>query len=369
MKIGVPKETKDQEGRVAMTPAGARRFVEAGHAVWIESGAGLGSGFTDPEYQAVGAQLCDAATAWDSELVLKVKEPLESEYGYLQQQILFTYLHLAGAPRALSETLLQRGTTALAYETLEDAAGRLPLLAPMSAIAGNMAAQVGAYYLARSQGGKGVQLGEVLGVRHGQVLIIGDGTVAQHAARTAYGLGALVAVAGLDPAKGEALRRQTGDALEFFPSSQEAIAARLPDTDLLIGAVLRHGAKADFVVSEAMIQTLAPGSVVVDVSIDQGGCIATSRPTSHTHPVYQAHGVTHYCVTNMPGAYPRTSTLALTEAVLPYALRLAQQGLAALHQDAGFAKALNAHQGHITCRPAAEALGLMEHYRENAAFV
>ncbi|BBL71380.1 alanine dehydrogenase [Methylogaea oryzae] len=363
MKIGVPKEIKDQEGRVAMTPAGARRFAEAGHTVCIESGAGSGSGFADQEYLDAGARLGDAAAAWDNELVLKVKEPLESEYGYLQGQMLFTYLHLAGVTRTLTEVLLRQGTTAIAYETLEDSAGRLLLLAPMSAIAGNMAASIGAYYLARTQGGKGVQLGEVLGVRHGRVLIVGDGTVAQHAAQSAYGLGAQVAVAGLDPAKGETLRGKTGKDLEFFLSTPEAVAAHVKEADLVIGAVLRHGARADFVVTEAMVKTLAPGSVVVDVSIDQGGCIATSRPTSHSHPTYQLHGVTHYCVTNMPGAYPRTSTLALTEAVLPYALRLASRGLQAMKGDEGFGKALNACQGWITYKPVAEALGLMERYR------
>lgn len=363
MKIGIPKEIKDQEGRVALPPSGVRRFVESGHSVCVEQGAGLWSGFSDLEYRNAGANLGEAKQAWDSELVLKVKEPLASEYGYLQDQMLFTFLHLAGAPRALTETLLQRKTAALAYETLEDNQGYLPLLAPMSAVAGNMAALMGAYYLGHPQGGQGVQLGEVLGVRHGKVLIIGDGVVAYHAAKSAYGLGAEVYVAGLDRHKGERIQRDTGEALRFFISNPETIAQHAQEADLLIGAVLRHGAKADFVVSEAMVASMRPGSVIVDVSIDQGGCIATSRPTSHSHPVYQAHGVTHYCVTNMPGAYPRTSTLALTEAVLPYALRLANQGLQALADDKGFSKALNTYQGYITYQPVAEALGLNEQYR------
>ena len=363
MKIGVPKEIKDQESRVALTPAGARRLVEAGHAVWIEQDAGLESGFSNREYLDAGARLGNARDAWGSELVLKVKEPLATEYGYLQNQMLFTFLHLAGVPRALTETLLRQKTTALAYETLEDSEGSLPLLAPMSAVAGNMAALMGAYYLARSQGGSGVQLGQVLGTRHGKVLIIGDGVVAHHAAKSAYGLGATVFVAGLDRRKGERMRREIGADLNYLLSNPEAIALHAREADLLVGAVLQRGAKADFVISEEMVKTMRPGSVIVDVSIDQGGCIETSRPTSHSSPVYVTHDVIHYCVTNMPGAYPRTSTLALTEAVLPYALRLADRGLAALREDEGFAKALNTHEGFITCRPVAEALGLSESFR------
>jgi len=226
-----------------------------------------------------------------------------------------------------------------------------------------MAALMGAYYLARSQGGSGVQLGQVLGTRHGKVLIIGDGVVAHHAAKSAYGLGATVFVAGLDRRKGERMRREIGADLNYLLSNPEAIALHAREADLLVGAVLQRGAKADFVISEEMVKTMRPGSVIVDVSIDQGGCIETSRPTSHSSPVYVTHDVIHYCVTNMPGAYPRTSTLALTEAVLPYALRLADRGLAALREDEGFAKALNTHEGFITCRPVAEALGLSESFR------
>jgi alanine dehydrogenase len=363
MKIGIPREIKDQEGRVAMTPAGVRRLVEAGHEVLVESGAGQGAGFSDQEYIEAGARLCMAEQAWDRELVLKVKEPLPSEYEFLRAQMLFTYLHLAAAPRDLTETLLQRNTTAIAYETLEDGSGLLPLLAPMSAIAGNMAALMGAYYLARSHGGSGVQLGQVLGVHHGRVFIIGDGVVARHAASSAYGLGADVVVAGLDPHKGERMRREIGERLEFVISTPASIAQYAREADLLVGAVLRHGARAEYVVSESVVKTMRPGSVIVDVSIDQGGCVETSRPTSHSSPVYEAHGVIHYCVTNMPGAYPRTSTHALSEAVLPYALRLAGQGLQALRDDAGFGKALNTYQGNLTSRPVAESLGMLEQYR------
>lgn len=364
MKIGIPKEIKNQEGRVALTPAGARHLVEAGHAVWVQREAGAGSGFADREYEEAGACMCAVDEAWASDLVVKVKEPEESEYPYLQQQMVFTFFHLAGVPRSLTETLLERKTTAIAYETLEDERGRLPLLAPMSAIAGNMSALVGAYYLARFNGGRGVQLGEVLGQRHGKVVVIGDGVVGSHAARTARGLGAQVFVAGLDPERGEALRQEISPDLNYFLSSQEAIARHLQDADLVIGGVLLHGAKASFVVSEAMVGAMQPGSVIVDVSIDQGGCVETSSPTSHSEPVFVKHGVIHYCVTNMPGAYPRTSTLALTSASLPYLRQLADQGLEALRTNGGFAKALNAYRGFLTCRPAAQGLGMLERYRD-----
>lgn len=364
MKIGVPKEIKNLEGRVALTPAGARGLVEAGHEVWVQREAGLGSGFADADYAQAGARLGGVDEAWDSELVVKVKEPEASEYPYLRQQMVFTYFHLAGVPRALTETLLERGTTAIAYETLEDAAGRLPLLAPMSAIAGNMAALVGAYYLARFNGGRGVQLGEVLGQRHGKVVVIGDGVVGSHAARSARGLGAEVYVAGLSAARGEQLRQEIAPDLVYFLSSPEAIAEQVRDADLVVGAVLLHGAKAAYVLTEDMVRAMQPGSVVVDVSIDQGGCVETSRPTSHSEPVFLRHGVIHYCVTNMPGAYPRTSTLALTSATLPYVLKLAGRGLAALREDPGFAKALNAYRGFLTCRPAAAGLGLQDRYRD-----
>ncbi|WNV03933.1 hypothetical protein RP726_16080 [Candidatus Methylospira mobilis] len=242
------------------------------------------------------------------------------------------------------------------------AQGRLPLLAPMSAIAGNMAALVGAYYLGRPWGGKGVQLGEVLGTRHGKVLVIGDGVVGYHAAKSARGLGAHVAVVGLDESRAGLFRKEIADDIEFFASSPERIAEQLPDTDLLIGGVLTHGARADYVISEAMVKLLKPGSVIVDVSIDQGGCIETSRPTSHSAPIFEKHGVTHYCVTNMPGAYPRTSTLALTQATFPYLLRLANDGLNALKTDPGFARALNTYQGHVVYQPVAEALDLLPQY-------
>lgn len=366
MKIGIPKEIKDQERRVALTPARAADLAHAGHRVLVETQAGVGAGFPDEDYVKAGAEIGSAAEAWDAELVVKVKEPLAEEYSRLKGQLLFTFFHLAGVPRALTEVLLDSGTTAVAYETLEDPQGRLPLLAPMSAIAGNMAALAGAWHLAGFNGGRGVQLGQVLGERHGQVLVIGDGVVGYHAARSAYGLGAAVAVAGLDPAKGAWLQQEIGP-IEFFLSEPDAIARRVREADLVVGAVLRHGAKADYVVTEEMVKSMRPGSVIVDVSIDQGGCVATSRATTHSDPVYVQHGVVHYCVANMPGAYPRTSTLALVEATFPYLARLAERGLAAAREAPGFAKAVNTYQGYLTCQPVAEIYGLLDRYRPFAA--
>jgi alanine dehydrogenase len=362
MQIGVVKEVKDREYRVALTPSGARSLAVAGHDVKVQYGAGVEAGFPDDAYRQAGARLVSVQKAWQSALVLKVKEPLASEYAYLDNQILFTYLHLAGVSPALTETLLQRKTTAIAYETVTGDRGDLPLLAPMSAIAGNMAASVGGYYLAHSQGGKGVQLGTILGQHYGKVVIIGDGVVGQHAARTAAGMGARVWIAGMNRAKIADVAQQYPDQITFFHSQPQHIAAHLADADLVVGAVLVRGAKAPHVVTEYMVRHMQPGSVVVDVSIDQGGCIETSRPTSHSEPIFIKHGVIHYCVTNMPGAYPRTATLALTTATLPYILQLATCGLHCLSEAPGFAQGLNTHNGYITSEPVAQALGWVDHY-------
>ncbi len=364
MKIGLIKEIKIRENRVGLTPAGVEALRTNGHHMYVEQGAGLGSGFTDDAYRKAGAFIVSTAEAWDQELVVKVKEPIESEYHYLKRQIVFTFFHLAGVPWGLTEALLAGKTSAVAYETLEDANGRLPLLAPMSAVAGNMAVQMGCHYLASHNGGKGVMLGSVLGKRYGKVLILGDGVVGSHAAGTAIGLGANVIVAGLFPESGDRLRREISPEIGFFISEPSAIAEHLLDTDLLVGAVLVHGARAEHLVSEAMVSSMQPGSVLVDVSIDQGGCIQTARATTHDDPVYLQSGVIHYCVSNMPGAYPRTSTLALTNSTLPYLLKLADSGLNALSADSGFAKALNTHQGYITYRPIAQAFGVLERYKE-----
>lgn len=362
MRIGVPKEIKAQESRVALTPSGASVLGEAGHLVRVETGAGDGSGFSDHEYEAAGAELVPADAAWASDLVLKVKEPLEREYPYLAQQIVFTYFHLAGVARALTETLLERGTTAVAYETVEDASGKLPLLAPMSAVAGNMAVTIGNQYLAKVQGGKGVLLGRVLGSRSGTVVVLGDGVVGLHAARAADALGAHVHIAGLRPERAPDIERATSSDVRFFLSEPEAIAERLSQADVVVGAVLLRGARAPTLVSESMVERMQPGSVIVDVSIDQGGCVETSRPTSHAEPVFQAHGVTHYCVPNMPGAYPRTSTVALTTATLPYALRLANEGIASLREDPAFARGVNVYDGQITSEAVATALGMIDRH-------
>jgi alanine dehydrogenase len=270
-------------------------------------------------------------------------------------------------PKTLTETLLAQKTTAVAYETVEDAQGKLPLLAPMSAIAGNMAITVGSYYLATFNHGKGMQLGTVLGTCYGKVVIIGAGVVGQHAARTAVGLGTQVFLGGRHRHRETQLKQEISSSIHFFEANADSIAHHLEDADLVVGAILLRGAKAPHVVSEAMVTRMQPGSVIVDVSIDQGGCVATSRPTSHSDPVFEKHGVLHYCVTNMPGAYPRTSTLALTAATLPYVLHLAHQGIDALRADAGFGKGVNTYQGSVTSQPVAEALGLLAQYKPFAA--
>jgi alanine dehydrogenase len=363
MKIGVPKEIKDQEGRVAITPDGAHFLIQKGHQVLIEVDAGLNSGFSNEQYQQAGAALVSTASAWAADLVVKVKEPLESEYPYLDGQIIFTYFHLAGVTPSLTLELLKKNVTAIAYETLEDEQGRLPLLAPMSAVAGNMATLMGGYYLAEFNQGRGVQLGTVLGKRHGKVVIIGDGVVGQHAAQVAMGMGANVFVAGIDPVKMQQTKAEILPEAEFFISSPEAIAEQIKDADLVVGAVLVHGAKTPKIVNEDMVKAMAKGAVVIDVSIDQGGCIATSRPTSHSNPVFIKHDVIHYCVTNMPGAYPRTSTIALSDATLPYVLKIADAGKAALMTDKSLVKAINTCNGKITCKAVAEGLDMLDHYR------
>jgi alanine dehydrogenase len=295
--------------------------------------------------------------------VIKVKEPLEPEYARLRGQILFTYLHLAGCPLQLTEALLASRTTAIAYETVEDGSGRLPLLAPMSAVAGAMAPLVGAYYLAKFNGGRGTLLSTVLGGAHGKVVVVGDGVVGQHACNAASGLGAAVVVVGLTPQRAGEFERP-GASIRYVTSTPKNIEHELSDTDVLIGGVLHRGSRAPHVVTEQMVKRMPTGSVIVDVSIDQGGCVETSRPTSHSHPVFVLHGVTHYCVTNMPGAYPRTSTLALTEATLPYVLTLADRGIAAAAENPGLAKGVNTYAGRVTYRAVADALGLADLYTD-----
>ncbi|OUS03752.1 alanine dehydrogenase [Gammaproteobacteria bacterium 54_18_T64] len=355
MRVGVVKESKVREHRVSLTPSGTEALVAHRHQVLIEKNAGLGSGFSDQDYCEVGGEIVSSAEAWACDLVLKVKEPQVSEYCHFNRQIVFTYFHLAGSPASLTAALLARRTTAIAYETVEDGAGRLPLLAPMSAVAGSMAVTIGNYYLADFNHGRGVLLTQLFDQRFGKVVIIGDGVVGLHAARVATGLGAEVYLCGCDPERKAELEAFVSGKLNFVLSTPDNIAAELHDTDLLIGAVLQRGARAPHLVTEAMVKQMQRGSVIVDVSIDQGGCIETMHATTLDDPVYEKYGVIHYGVTNMPGAYPRVSTLALTEATLPYVLALADKGLTALNEDPGLALGLNTYDGKITCEAVAEA--------------
>jgi alanine dehydrogenase len=362
MQIGIPKEVKDNESRVALTPDGAAALAAAGHEVRVEHGAGIGAGFPDEAYERCGAELVAARAAWGARLVVKVKEPVPAEHAYFKGQLLLSYLHLAGSAIDLTQALLASGTTAIAYETIEDSFGRFPLLQPMSAIAGAMTPTIGNYYLQKPRGGRGTLLAEVLERRNGRVLVLGDGTVGWHAARVAAGMGASVIVLGLKPERAAEFRR-AGAGIEFEHSTAEALEKHLPDTDLLIGAVLSPGARAPKLVTAEMVGRMPGGAVLIDVSIDQGGCIATSRATTHSDPVFVAHGVTHYCVTNMPGAYPRTSTLALTAATLPYVLRIADGGVDAVLADRRFAAGVQTHEGFVTYRAVAQSLGLMGRFR------
>jgi len=371
MQIGLIKEIKNNENRVALTPAAVHSLTDAGHDVLVEHDAGQGSAFTDADYEAAGARIVDTAGAWSGELILKVKEPLESEYGYFRPgQILFTYLHLAGVDPNLTHALLDNKVTAIAYETVRGPDGKLPLLAPMSAVAGSMSASVARHYLAKFAGGKGVLLGRIMGEPHGKVVVIGDGVVGQHAAHAAVGGGAETYIFTLFEERFDELRQLISPEVIPVLSSEETIREHVRDADAVIGAVLLPGgARAPHVVSEDMVASMQPGSVIVDVSIDQGGCIETSRPTSHSDPIYTMHDVIHYCVTNMPGAYPMSATRALVKTTLPYVQRLAGGGMAALTNDADFAEGVNTHAGALTIHSVAEALGLSERYQPLAALM
>ncbi len=366
MIIGIPKETKDNENRVALTPDGVRLLSSNGHNVLVEKNAGIGSGFSDEEYIKSSAKIVSAKEAWNCDLIIKVKEPLKTEYGYLNEKsILFTYLHLAGVDKALTTSLLNKNATSIAYETVEDENGRLPLLMPMSAVAGNMSVTMGSYYLAKFNNGKGMQLGKILNKRYGKIVVIGDGVVGMHAAGTAYGIGANVYLFTRHPEREQKLKQEIGDELNVEISSPENIAKHVKDADLVVGAVLQRGAKAPLIVTEEMVKTMQHGSVLVDVSIDQGGCIETSHPTTHSNPTFIKHGIIHYCVTNMPGAYPRTSTIALTHATLPYILRLANYSFQkSMKEDEGFAKGVNTYKGYITYKKVAEGLEMEKKFKD-----
>ncbi len=355
MIVGIPKEVKNKENRVACTPAGVRMLTSAGHTVRVEAGAGVGSGYADAQYAAVGAQIVPtAADAWGAEMVVKVKEPVPAEYSYLRPGLLlFTYLHLA-ADRALTQALLERQVTGIAYETVQ-VGRRLPLLEPMSEIAGRMSTVVGAYFLSKAQGGTGVLLGGVPGVLPGKVLVIGGGTAGVNAGRMATGLGAEVMILEVDLEK----MRFLHSTVHTLFSNEQNLIEELPTVDLLIGAVLVPGARAPRLITRAMLREMRPGSVFVDIAIDQGGCAETSRPTTHDAPTYVEEGIIHYCVTNMPGAYARTATQALTNVTLPYALKLADLGLdEALRRMPELPSGVNTWQGRVTYAHVAEAHNL-----------
>src|SRR5215218_6778270 len=361
MLIGVPKEIKTDEYRVALTPAGARELTQRGHDVLIETGAGEGSAFADAAYAAVGARIAESADdVWSSaELLLKVKEPVRQEYALLRDDlILFTYLHLA-ADEPLTEALVASGAACVAYETVETDARALPLLAPMSEIAGRLAAQAGAYFLEKPLGGRGLLLGGVPGVAAGQVVVIGGGMVGYNSALIALGLGANVTILERSIDRMRHLEEVLGTRVNLLMSSSMQIEEAVAEADVVIGAVLIPGALAPKLVTRQMVAGMKEGSVVCDVAIDQGGCAETSKPTTHSEPVYGVEGVTHYCVANMPGAVPVTSTKALTNATLPYVEAIADYGLAeAVARDAALARGVNVLSGRITYEAVADTHGL-----------
>lgn len=355
MEIGVPKEFKDQEFRVGLSPSSVRVLRENGHSIFVQSQAGSGAGFTDEDYQEAGAEIVSTPeSAWNRELVVKVKEPLQQEYNFLQKgQILFTYLHLA-ADRKLTEHLIDCGTCAIAYETVEQpGANKLPLLSPMSIIAGRLAVQFGARFLERQQGGRGVLLGGVPGVKAGKVVILGGGVVGTEAAKIAVGMGAAVQILDVSVERLSYLETLFGSRVELLYSNSAHIEAAIKEADLVIGAVLIPGRRAPILVSRELVKQMHPGSVIVDVAVDQGGCVETLHVTSHTNPVYVEEGVVHYGVPNMPGAVPWTATQALNNSTLPYVVQLANLGIKALDVNPALAKGLNV-QNHRLVHPAVQ---------------
>jgi alanine dehydrogenase len=360
MKIGVPKEIKADEYRVALTPAGALELVQHGHSVLVERGAGEGSAFSDAEYERVGGQIGSVEEVWDgSELVLKVKEPLPEEYPRLREgQVLFTYLHLA-ASEELTRALMESGATCVAYETVETDDRALPLLAPMSEIAGRLAAQAGATFLEKPLGGRGLLLGGVPGVSPGSVVVIGGGMVGYNSAVIALGLGAKVTILERSIDRMRHLEEVLGARVTLLMSSSLQIQESVAQADVVIGAVLIPGALAPKLITREMVAGMKEGSVIADVAIDQGGCVETSRPTTHSEPVFVVDGVIHYCVANMPGAVPITSTKALTNATLPYVEEIADHGLReAIVRDKALARGVNVIDGKIAYEAVAEAHGL-----------
>lgn len=360
MRIGIPTEVKDNEYRVALTPAGAHALTAAGHDVLVQKGAGDGSGLPDEAYVAAGARTVPTADdAWSAELVCKIKEPVESEYGQLRSdQVLFTYLHLA-ASRSCTEALVAAGTTAVAYETVQLPDGSLPLLAPMSEVAGRLATQEGAHHLLRSGGGRGVLLGGVPGAAPGRVVVLGVGTAGWHAMQVAVGMQAEVTVLDVSLPRLREVSARYGGRVRTLASTAHAVAEAVADADLVIGAVLVPGGRTPVLVTDPMIAGMRPGAVLVDVAVDQGGCVEGSHPTTYSDPVFGVHEALMYCVANMPGAVPVTSTRAITAATLPYLVALAGAGWrAALAADPALARGLNTHAGAVLHAGVAEAHGM-----------
>lgn len=361
MRIGVPKEIKNNESRVAITPAGVDALRSRGHEVWIEPGAGLGSRISDDAFVAAGARLAvDADDVWaKGDLLLKVKEPVEAEYPRMRgDQVLFTFLHLAASP-ACAQALIDAGTTAIAYETVQLEDGSLPLLAPMSEVAGRLSITMGAYHLLGPTGGRGSLLGGVPGTRKAKVVVIGGGVAGEHAARNALGLGADVTVIDLSLPRLRQLEAIFGNAIHTRHSSRLEIAAQLAEADLVIGSVLVPGAAAPQLVTDDMVSRMREGSVLVDIAVDQGGCFEGTRPTTHDAPTFAVHDSLYYCVANMPGAVPETATPALTNATLPYILSIADNGWEiAAAKDRALARGVNLHEGRVTNRGVADALGV-----------
>lgn len=360
MIIGVPKEIKNNENRVAMTPAGVIHLINAGHTVYIEKDAGMGSNFTDAEYQEAGAEMiANAADVWEkADMIMKVKEPLTSEYKYFRKGlILFTYLHLAAEPE-LAKALVETGVTAIAYETIT-ANGTLPLLTPMSEVAGRMATQIGAQYLEKSEGGKGILLGGIPGVKRGKVTVIGGGVVGTNAAKIALGFGAEVTIIDLNPVRLRQLDDIFGSSIQTLMSNPYNIAEAVKESDLVIGSVLIPGRKAPKLVTDKMVQSMQPGSVIVDVAIDQGGNFETvDHPTTHDDPIYVKHDVLHYAVANIPGSVPRASTVGLTNVTVPYAVQIASKGaVKAIQDNPAILSGVNVMNGKVTYEAVAADLG------------
>lgn len=358
MNVGVLKEIKNNENRVALTPHGASELTKRGHTVFVQKNAGVGSGFSDKEYEQNGAKIIDDASqiTTQSKLILKIKEPIENEFSlFNKDHLIFTYFHFASG-KELTQKMLATKATCIAYETVQTQDRRLPLLAPMSEVAGKMAPQIGAYYLAKPNGGKGILLSRVNGVRKTNVTVLGAGVSGVSALEVAHAMGADVTILELNDERIKLLKQKYPDVL-VLKSNEQNISQSVKNADILIGAVLVPGAKAPKIVSQEMVSAMESGSVIVDISIDQGGCIETSHPTSHSLPTYVENGVIHYCVTNMPGAFPRTSTLALTNATLPYVLQLAEKGEKALNNPELFL-GVNMFGGHVTNKGVADAFGL-----------